>query len=346
MHEHRDHINTYKCYMCGKFVKSKSALKLHYEYHVEKTHNCRYCEMSYLKIDELVEHYKTHTEKDKNKTVGRILEAYTYIERPVIAPVISDGRLRVYERIQKSCEIERKALFFCQRLGGRVKTQTSFEDRLEDTFVEVPEYPKVIPDEFWEQRLIPIVIPIKKKKREAEINGFEEDYDESESENGEPYDSEYNEFSNDESGNNNFVRLDEKILDNLGQNKSLEEFDFFSTEDLNSNSRPSTSCSSSEEELNGVSTESEEQMDTLEEDSTFNNSLSPSTSLINDVIKSNSLKYTNNKRLKRKILYKVKNKGIEAIKSPLPSYNDIVDQSSNDFRISSKKTKHAASPWR
>lgn len=314
MHEHRMHVNTYKCYMCGQFVKSKSSLKTHYEFHVAKTHNCRYCEMSFLKIYELVEHYTTHTESDRNKTPVRILERRKYIERPEIPIVESDGRLRIYERIQNCWEIERKPYLFYQRIGDRLKTNNCFQDRLEDQYIEVPEYPTVIPDEIWEQRLTPQVIPMKRNFREEEEIVMEVEEDLNESVNDESIEGfKSDEGENSESENNNFVRMDDKILENLGQNKSLEEFDFFSTEDLFSNSKSSSICSSSEEELTVVSPESQELMDTLEDDSTYQEEF-PCTS-----------KFINNKSSKRKFLVKLKNKAIEAIKSPIPSYNEIID---------------------
>lgn len=344
MHEHRDHINTYKCYMCGTFVKSKSALKLHYEYHVEKTHNCQSCEMSFLKINQLIEHNNPHPETYKPQTIGRILESHTYIERPEKIQAISDGKHKIYERIQKTCPIKKRQNLFFQRLGGVVKTTTNIQDRSENQVVDVP-------DTFWEQRVTPNVFR-KENKISEEMNG-------NETENSEifvpDYDGEYNECSNSESENNNSVRLDDEISKNLEHNKSLEELHFFSTEDLYSNPRSSRS-SSLEQELNGNLAESDGiiPMDDLEEDTIapnkeetiLNNSLSPSTSNKSDVLESNAKKYTINKRLKGKFLYKVRTKEVRIIKSPIPSYNELVHQSYKGFKLSSHKNNYINAPWR
>lgn len=341
MHEDRDHINKYKCYMCGTMVTSKSALTLHYEYHVEKTHNCESCEMSFLKINQLIEHNNPHPETYKQQTVCRILESHAYIERPEKIPEISDGKLKLYERIQKTYPIKKIPNLFIQRLGGRVKTLHNIQDRIENQVVNVPAT-------FWEQRATPYNI--------REELPTEEECDETE--NSEicvpDYDGEYDECSNIESENNNSIRLNDEKSEDLEQNKSLEELQFFSTEDLLSNPRSSRSASS-EHELNEILAESDgiKPMDVLVEDisspteekTILNNSLSPSTS--SDVLESNSKKYTIDKRLKRKFLYKVRTKEVRIIKSAIPSYNELlVHQSLRGFKISSHKNNVINGPWR
>lgn len=370
MHEERDHINQYKCYMCGTMVKSKSELRLHYEYHATKTHDCIFCEMTFLKIHELQKHIKAHPKIFKEETVCRILESYTYIEKPVKTPTISDGKLKIYERIQKKCPIKRKSFHFCnQRLGGRVKTYTSTQDRLVDKLFQVPVYPEIIPETCWEQRTqqMPSLIHAANNIREeldtesennSSHNSNEVDFDETNiSEIFVPdFDGEYDKCSINDSENNNSIHMDDEISENLDdQNKissfnKLDELNFFSTEDLYSNARSSRSCSSEDSAGNDeiipienseidINSSNKKQNKTL-----INKSLSPSTSRKTDVLESNTKKYTINKRLKRKFFYKIRTKEMKILKSPIPSYNELVHQSNKGFKLSSHKCVNG--PWR
>lgn len=341
MHEERDHKIIYKCYMCGQPLRSKTVRRIHYELHALKTHNCDYCEMSFLKIKELIEHNNPHPETYKPQTVCRILESHTYIERPEKIAAVSDGKHKTYERIQKTTPINKRQHVYFQRIGGAVVTETSIQDRRENRFVDKPV------TFFQNQNQIS-----EELATDDEMN--EEDCDESDdSEIVVPDDEDFDKCSKSGSENNDSIQLDE-LSENVEQNKSLEELQFFSTEELNSNPRSSRS-SSSGEELNGIFVESDgiKPMDDLEEDNSpneektiLNNSLSPSTSKQSDVLESNANKYTNYKRLKRKFLYKVRTKEIRIIKTPIPSYNQLVHQSNNGFKISSKRNIHKNCPWR
>lgn len=348
MHEQRDHINVYKCYMCGTFVKSRSELKLHYEYHVEKTHDCLYCEMTFLKDNELHKHLKAHPKIFKEENVGRILESYTYIEKKEKAPTISGGKLKIYERIQRTCPIKRSGLnMYSQRIGGGARIVSSINDRVGDKLLEVPLYPNIIPETFWEQRT-------KQNLMQPEINGSEHSDGNETSEIVVPdYDGEFDQCSNMESENNNSIRLEDEVSENCEQTKNtsfqrLEEHNFFSTEDLNTNSRCSRS-SSTDQELNGIFSECDgvQPMENEEDiNSLVNNSLSPSTSRKNDVLESHAKKYTINKRLKRKFLYQIRTKEMRIINSPIPSYNELVHRSCKGFKIAPQKSNYINGPWR